>query len=169
MRGFVLAVFTVATLSACSGSDKPLHDLRGTGNGPDEFAVLPVKPLEMPTSFSTLPEPTPGVSNLADPNPTGGAYAALGGRSDGGIAGGVPAADSALVQAAGRYGVTPGIRETLANEDESFRRRRGRLSGFGLFGGGNYFRTYASMALDAYAELIRFRNLGVQTPSAPPQ
>ena len=69
--------------------------------------------------------------------------------------------------AASRNGTDPSIRATLAEEDATFRTRRSRL---GLFSGPErYFRAYAGQALDAYAELARFRNLGVAVPSAPPE
>lgn len=86
------------------------------------------------------------------------------------IPNGVPASDGALVTAASRNGVDPAIRQTLAAEDATFRNRRSRFRLFGLFGGRDrYFRAYARQALDAYAELARFRAAGVATPTAPPQ
>ncbi len=143
--------------------------MRSTSGGPDEFSVLPSRPLEVPTGAATLPEPTPGGSNLSDPNPTADAIAALGGRPGAANAGGIPAADATLVSYVGRYGTNPAIRQELAAEDAAFRRRRSGGGFLGLFRGGErYFQAYAAMALDAYAELIRFRNLGVQVPSAPP-
>jgi hypothetical protein len=41
-------------------------NLRSPHDGPDEFAILPTKPLEMP-GFQVLPEPQPGARNLVDP------------------------------------------------------------------------------------------------------
>lgn len=141
--------------------------MRSGTAGPDEFLVLPVAPLELPETLS-LPTPTPGAANRVDPNPTGNAVAALGGRPDAALAGGVPQADAGLVAYARRGGVDPAIRDTLAQEDAAFRASRNRFSPFGILATDRYFRAYASQALDAYAELTRFRNLGVATPTAPP-
>jgi len=158
MRG-VISIICLVALAGCSGS-KSLHDFDNPGAGPDDFSVLPVGPLEMPASLE-LPEPTPGGANRTDPNPTGEAIAALGGRQT--SAGGVPARDAALVAHAGRNGVAANIRADLAQADAD--RRGGGV--FGLFRRG-YFGLYANEALDAQAELARFRAAGVATPSAPP-
>jgi len=112
--------------------------------------------------------PSPGGRNLTDPNPTGDAIAALGGSQAAGFAGGIPASDMALLGAAGRYGTDPAIRATLAGEDAAFRRRALFANAFNILGRDRYFQAYARQALDAYAELLRFRNLGVGVPSAPP-
>ncbi|KPP89014.1 MAG: Beta-barrel assembly machine subunit BamF [Rhodobacteraceae bacterium HLUCCA08] len=154
------------SLSACAGGDRGLRDLRSPSGGPDEFSVLPLAPLSLPDDLSDLPRPTPGGANRTDPAPQAEAVAALGGSLSAVDTAGIPASDAALVNAAGRAGTDPGIRATLATEDDAFRNRRARL---GLFAGPErYFRAYAGQALDAYAELARFRNLGVAVPSAPP-
>lgn len=161
--GFGIAIL----LSACVSGDRGLRDLRSNGGGPDEFSVLPLNPLVLPTDTSVLPVPTPGGANLTDPAPNAEAVAALGGNPNALIASGIPASDTALITAAGRNGVDPTIRQTLASEDAAFRTRRTR---FGAFRGRDrYFSAYARQALDAYAELQRFRNAGIATPSAPPQ
>ncbi len=58
----VLAVAgaAVLVLSACSRSDDvpKLMNIRSTTQGPDEFAILPPKPLEMHEDIAALPEPT---------------------------------------------------------------------------------------------------------------
>ncbi len=167
MRAIILVILTAVGLMACTSGDRPLHDMSGAGNGPDDFSVLPVAPLVMPDG-KELPKPTPGGTNLVDPNPKADAIAALGGRASAQVAGGIPARDAALVAGAGRYGTQADIRETLASEDAALRRSARRFSFFGLFGSGSYFGAYARQALDAYAELARFRAAGVATPSAPP-
>lgn len=162
----ILCVGMVALLSACSG-DRGLRDLRSNGGGPDEFRVMPVAPLILPSDLNNLPPPTPGGTNLTDPTPNADAVAVLGGNPNALVPAGIPARDGALITAASRNGVDPTIRQTLASEDAAFRNRRARLS---LFGGRDrYFSAYAGQALDAYSELQRFRNAGVATPSAPPQ
>ena len=160
-----IAVSATLLLSACAGGKRGLHNFE-TGTGPDEFSVIPARPLSLPDDLNALPSPTPGGANLTDPNPNADAVVALGGRPSAANAGGIPARDSALVAHVGRNGVSPTIRAELAEADAQFRQRRSRG---GLFSGGNrYFAAYANQALDAYAELIRFRNLGVAVPSAPP-
>jgi hypothetical protein len=150
-------------LAACSGG-RTLHQLDEGLIGPDEFRVLPTLPLAMPETLA-LPVPTPGGTNRTDRNPNAEAIAALGGQPSAAFAGGIPTRDAALVSAAGRNGVDPAIRQTLATEDAAFRQRSLTLS---PFGGDRYFRAYARQALDAYAELERFRALGIAVPTAPP-
>ena len=165
MRAIVLVLLALS-LTACAGGDRSLRNLAGASDGPDEFAVTPGLPLQMPDSLS-LPDPTPGGSNLTDTDPINDAVAALGGRQN--IAGGIPAADAGLVAFAGRNGVSANIRETTAAEDQAFRNRLARFSLNVFRRGDRYYDIYARQALDAYAELERFRAAGVQTPSAPPQ
>ncbi len=163
-----VAMAAALALAGCGGNDAPrLMNLHANSRSPDEFAILPTKPLQMPADLSSLPTPTPGGTNLSDPTPDADAIAALGGKP-GAKAGGIPAADGALVTAASRYGVQAGIRADLAAADLKFRKNHnGRLLDR-LFGHTVYFRAYRSMSLDQYAELARWRSMGVPTPSAPP-
>ena len=123
MRAIVLVLLALS-LTACAGGDRSLRNLAGASDGPDEFAVTPGLPLQMPDSLS-LPDPTPGGSNLTDTDPINDAVAALGGRQN--IVGGIPAADAGLVALPG---ATRGanIRETTAAEDQAFRNRLARLA-----------------------------------------
>lgn len=163
----IICTAMLLILTACAGGDRGLRDLRSNGGGPEEFQVLPVNPLILPNDVTNLPTPTPGGTNRTDPAPNADAVAALGGNPNALIPNGIPARDGALIAAASRNGVDPAIRQTLAAEDEAFRTRQSR---FGFFRGRDrYFQAYARQALDAYAELQRFRNAGVATPSAPPQ
>lgn len=167
MSRLILCAAMLLTLAACAGGERGLRDLRSNGGGPDEFSVLPMAPLIMPSDAANLPSPTPGGGNRADPAPLADAVAVLGGNPNALIPNGIPASDGALIAAAGRNGVDPAIRQTLATEDAAFRNRQSRF-GF-IRGRDRYFAAYARQALDAYAELQRFRNAGVATPSAPPQ
>ena len=156
------------TLTACGGAENPqLLNLRQSGTGPDEFAVLPTKPLQAPEDLAALPPPTPGAGNLTDPTPEADLTAALGGNpaalTRGGVEGGV-------VTYASRYGVAPCIRQTLAAQDLELRRRNdGRLLER-IFNVNVYNRAYRrqNMDLDQYRELERFRRAGVRTPAVPP-
>lgn len=168
MRPSVLAFTSVliatALLGACSSGKTPnLMNLRSDSNGPDEFSILPVKPLEMPKDLAALPPPTPNGTNLVDPNPMGEAIAALGGRPPA-----VGTADGGIVNFATRNGVTQDIRTVLASEDLAYRQRNnGRLLER-LFKVTTYFKAYRSQSLDQDAELARWRAQGAATPSAPP-
>lgn len=165
MKRLILCATLLAALAAC-GNDRGLRDLRSSAGGPDEFSVLPVAPLILPSDLNNLPTPTPGGSNITDPSPNADAVAVLGGNPSALTAAGIPASDTALITATSRNGVDPAIRETLAAEDEAFRNRQSR---FGFFRGRDrYFGAYSRQALDAYSELQRFRDAGVATPTAPP-
>jgi hypothetical protein len=79
---------------------------------PDEFAIVPNKPLETPEDMAALPEPTPGGANRADQTPLQDAVAALGGNPARGR-GGVPATDGAIVAHATRLGAPPASASSL--------------------------------------------------------
>ena len=170
MRTALVALIASLGLAACTAGDRSLRPLSATpGAGPDEFTVLPQQPLSLPEDLSTLPPPNPGAPNRTDRNPVAEGIAALGGNPSALSRGGIPAADSALVSATSRNGVDPNIRAELAAADQTFRQRRGRLSILPFVRRDRYFQAYSSQALDAFAELDRFRNAGVQVPTAPPQ
>lgn len=166
MRARLMTILALFALTACANTDRPLRELRAAGNGPDEFAVIPLNPLQIPESRS-LPTPTPGGTNLADPNPNAQAIAALGGSAAAQRAGGIPSNDTALVAYASRNGVDPNVRAELAAADEAFRDRRKRLNVFNPLGRDRYFPAYSGQALDAYAELNRLRAAGIRTPTPP--
>lgn len=170
MRGMLAKRFAVlagcVVLAACSGGDPELMNIRT--ETPDEFSVLPTKPLEAPEDYATLPEPTPGGTNLADPTPRADAVAALGGNPDRLTRGTINAGEQGLLAQATRYGVPADIRETLAAEDLAWRREHnGRLLER-MFNVNVYYSSYKPMSLDQHLELERLRRLGVWTPSAPP-
>lgn len=166
-----LILVAILAVSACSSSrdDLSLRNLSTPGAGPDEFSVLPGKPLDMPQDIAALPTPTPGGSNLTDQNPLADGVAALGGRPAALAPQGVAASDAGLVQHAARNGLSQDIRMTLAAEDDAFQRSRSRFTRFRIFRDvDRYHEVYSNEMTDPYAELRRFRRLGVPTPSAPP-
>ncbi|SMX46239.1 DUF3035 domain-containing protein [Actibacterium lipolyticum] len=173
MRGARLTVLMVLTaglaLAGCSGDKQPeLMNIRSTNSTPDEFAILPVKPLEIPEDLAALPAPTPGGANRTDPSPAADAIAALGGNPARLAQTGVPSSESALVSQATRFGVAGDIRQTLAAEDLEFRRKNdGRLLER-LFNVSVYYRAYRAQSLDQHAELARWRRAGARTVGAPP-
>lgn len=164
-----IALVAALALSGCSSDRKPeLMHLRSSSAGPDEFGILPTKPLSMPEDLQTLPEPAPEGTNLTDPTPKADAVAALGGNPDRLTGKGVPAGDSALISRAARFGSAADIRSQLAAEDLEYRRKHdGRLLER-LFNVNVYFKAYRPMSLDQEAELERWRKLGLRTPAAPP-
>ncbi len=164
MRAITFSVLALVLVAACGNPDRPLRDLEAAGGGPDEFAVIPQEPLEIPDQPSLLP-PTPGGENRADPTPNADAIRALGGSPSAQIVGGIPAGDSALVAQASRYGVEPTIRAELAAADEARLERARRTNVFNPLGRDRYFPTYAGQALDAFAELERLRALGIAVPT----
>lgn len=166
MRAYAL-ILPLLALTACS-NDGHLMNLRND-DGPDEFAVLPTKPLQMPTDLSQLPAPTPGGANLTDPTPDADAVAALGGNPAQLAAQGVGAADGALIAHASRLGRAADVRAVAAAEDQSYRSRHGRRLLEVIAKTNVYYRAYKPMTLDSWAEQERWRRAGVQTPSAPPR
>lgn len=165
-----LALVALLALTACSRDAEPkLMNLRSATAGPDEFAILPTKPLQLPKDLAALPEPTPGGSNLTDPTPQADAVAALGGNPAALTRKGVDAADAGLMAHALRFGSTPEIRATLAAEDLDFRRENNGKLLERLFGTNVYYKSYALMALNQAAEIERWRKLGIRTVGAPPE
>lgn len=158
-----ICLIALLGVASCSSGDPKLLNLGSTNDGPDEFGILPTKPLQTPADYSSLPVPTPGGRNLTDPTPASDAIVALGGKPNAGAAGSV-----ALMNHARRFGVDPNIRNTLAAEDLEWRRANdGRLLER-LANVNVYFRAYEKMSLDQYRELERWRAAGRDTPSAPP-
>lgn len=160
----IAAALLTLALAACSDDAPDLLTLRS--DGPDEFAVMPGRTLELPPSYEALPEP--GGTSRTAVDPRADAILALGGDPSRRSAGAVPAADGPLVAQVGRFGVQEGIREQLATEDLAFRRRNDARPLERLFGTNIYFKAYRSQSLDQYGELERFRRLGVATVAAPP-
>jgi hypothetical protein len=165
MRFVAALVLIPLTLGACS--NQGLRDLRSSVRGPDEFMIQPAKPLEQPTSYNALPPPTPGQGNLTDRNAMAEGIIAFGGNPAA-ANGPIPGSDAALVQQASRFGVTPGIRQNLAETDAEFRKRKARFTQIKIVPTDRYNQAYKAQALDANAVARRWRNAGARTPSAPP-
>ncbi len=154
------------SVAACGGPENPeMMNLKNPGEGPDEFLVVPNKPLQIPEDVRTarLPLPTPGGTNLAGATPEADMVAALGGNLDR-----APGGSGGLIAHTTRFGVFPNIRADLAVADLEYRRRNdGRLLER-IFDVSVYYDAYEPFSLDQHAELQRFRRAGVKTSSAPP-
>lgn len=157
-------------LAACSskGDDIALKRIKDKGNGPNEFTILPTKPLQAPDDFNSLPAPAPGTANLVDPRPKEDGAVALGGNPAA-MQGTAPAAsDSGLVRHASRFGAPAGIRQQVRQEDIETRRQRGRVNLIRIGNSDDYTEAYKQQWLDASREERRLRQRGIETPSAPP-
>ena len=159
-----LALVAAAPLAGCKGGNTLAGGLRaaGVGGTPDEFMVLPTRPLEMPENLAALPPPAPGTANRVDYQPKAEAIAGLTGRS-GAIA---TTNGAALVARAGPR--DPTIRSELAAEDVTWRQTHHGLLIPRLIAKDKDRVTYEPMLLDAPAEFERLRAQGVQVPAAPP-
>lgn len=167
MRAFVkgIAAAAVMGLSACGSGQ--LMNIETGQNSPDEFAILPTRPLTMPPDLALLPEPTPGGASITDPNPAADAVAALGGNPARLADQGIGAADQALVAHAARRGSDPAIRQRLAQADADWRSGNRRRPLEALFGTSVYQRAYAPLALDSVAEQRRWQRAGALTQTSP--
>lgn len=166
----IIATMAVTALAACGERrerDITLRDFRMNRSSPEEFSILPKKPLSLPENLAALPAPTEDGNNLTDPTPLADATIALGGRPQGSI-GGIPASDGALVNYAGRKGLDAAIRSQLAAEDLQFRKRKSRFT-WKIVPTDDYLDAYRRETLDPYAETDRFRRAGVRVPSSPPR
>lgn len=166
---WMTGMIALAAVGLGGCADKGLRSLTNPHNGPDEFLVTPGKPLETPEDLAFLPPPTPGAKNRTDQRPRQDAVASVGGdtkRLDPNAP--IPGSDAALVTAASRNGVEPGVRQTLATEDAKFRKRQSRLSSFRLFRVDRYEQAYRRETLNPFEAAVPYRRAGLPTPSAPP-
>lgn len=167
----LVAIVGLGVCASCGlvRSDKPLHDLRTNQREPEEFGIVPNRPLLDPESYGQLPAPTPGNANRADQNPRADAVAALGGNpAQLAPNAGVPASDAALINRAGRYGRDPNVRIELATADAEFRKRK-NIFNWSLVPDNRYNRAYSGQSLDPQDWLRRYRAAGARTPTAPPE
>lgn len=169
-RPAIMVMILAMALSACGSrdGDVKLSRIKNTGNGPEEFNIVPGKPLQAPDSYRALPAPTPGGTNITDPTPRGDSVAALGGNPAALADTGIGRADGGLVNYANRFGSAPGIRQTLAREDAEIRRQRGRVNILNIGINDDYNLAYKRQWLDSRSEAARLRSRGVPTPSYPP-
>lgn len=158
----------VLIVSACGGRDSRIMHIERGQVTPDEFAILPSKPIEIPGDLGALPPPTPGAANRTDATPREDAVIALGGNPSSMRLDGQLSADGALIRQTTRYGVQPNVRDELAVADAEFRRRnKGKLLER-WFRVPTYYDAYSGEALNQHGALEVWRRAGVPTPAAPP-
>jgi len=161
---FMLAVGV--SVSACGGSD-PVFDRDGEFRlrtaGPDEFAIIPTKPLEIPEDTVSLPEPSVGAKNRVDLEPQTDAILALGGQPDRLASTNIAADEQALVAVASRNGVVENIRD-IVDEDSKKNTRKPNFFERWL-GRDGRLQTYKSESIDPAAVTDRLRRQGIKTPS----
>ena len=170
-RKTVLMLMAAVLVAGCGGArddEVSLRKIRHKGNGPDEFSIIPGKPLEMPGDVAALPEPVPGGPNRTDQDPVADGIAALGGNAGARSAAAPSAAHAGLRDHAARYDRDPAIRQTLVAEDRELRRQYGNVNLLRFLPSDDYTQAYKDQWLDAHAEERRLRRAGVRTPAAPP-
>lgn len=115
-----VAVAAALGLSGCAAEFNVRKAMGLQGDGPDEFAVVKKKPLEMPPSLQLLPEPEPGAPSRVDPRPAEAAQAALTGGSTMTLSreGAPSPSESAFLAAAGADQSDPEIRKRLETDDD---------------------------------------------------
>ncbi len=160
--GMLAPLLAAVALAGCQGGVAGTLRAAGVGSKPDEFLVLPTKPLETPSDLTVLPVPTPGASNRVDYHPELEAVASLTGRE-------VPAGTASAGALVARAGpVDPNIRATLAADDVIYRQNnKGKLIPR-LILKDNDLLIYDGVILNSGAEYERLRALGVGVPPAPP-
>ncbi len=167
----VIAGVAASLLTGCGDTQSGVGKFfasRSNGSGPDEFAILPTKPLQIPEDVTVLPEPDLGGPNLVDPQPFHDAVAAMGGQPKRLDSTRINGGEGPLLTAATRFGTAQNIREVTAAEDQQFRDKNKPKLFERWFGTNTYFRRYEGQTLAARQELARMRRAGARTPTAPP-
>ena len=152
------AVAMVALLGLAGCEDNSLRSQLGLlHQGPDQFAVLPNRPIEVP-DHDDLPPPEPGAASPIAPDPLGEVKLALGSVAAAPLS--EPSDGERTVMAMlGPLPVEDGIREMLAAEHEEMLDEDTPLVHkiFGI----EQRRYRRANALDASEELDRLRGAGV--------
>lgn len=175
----------LAVLAGCNSFGDPIEAIGGRRPAPDEFKVLPRKPLVVPATVAQpgvqpgpLPTPEPGKPSPLDPNPQREAEVALMGREDAGpwptTTTSLSAGEAALLSAADVAAGGSDIRVQLetdrqaaadAKENEPYEPPT-LLELFG-FGDDEEDEIDPAVALDAITESQRLQREGLPAPNDP--
>ncbi|WP_424933767.1 DUF3035 domain-containing protein [Amaricoccus macauensis] len=164
---YAVLLLPLALLLGGCGNGGLAGALRSSGvtSTPDEFLVLPTRPLEMPDDLAALPTPTPGQRSRVEYEPEAIAVAGLTGRESTART----ANGTALLARAGVASNTPQIRQILAEEDVVYQQNhKGRLLEW-VFSPDKESLVYRDMILDPGAAYEAMRARGVKVPAAPPE
>lgn len=165
----ILMLTLGVSITAC-GSGNSVFDKNGNFKikdaGPDEFSIIPTKPLEIPEDTVTLPEPTLGSKNRVDVEPELDAIVALGGKPERLESDLIANDEQALIAAASRNGVSGNIREQIAADAKVVERKKRPNVFQRIIGHTSRVKAFESEAIDPSAETHRLRRQGVRTPSA---
>ena len=164
MRRAILGLGFLAIVGLTACGQQGLRSVSQPSEGPDEFMVVPSNPLSPPKSYTQLPTPTPGGTNLADRDSQAEMIVALGGRVPTSDA--IPASDAALIAAASRNGSGGNTRAQLQQEFDERLGRAQRWQSLRLVD--RYDDLFRDEWLDQRAEAERFRRSGVPVSNAPP-
>lgn len=107
------AAVVLSVVSACGDGFR--KDLGLIGEGPDEFTVVPRKPLSLPQN-GDLPTPRPGEVSPLDPTPLADAQRALQVEVGATEASAPSSGEAGFVQAAGAAGASDAVRTQLETE-----------------------------------------------------
>ena len=168
---FILSITLFAALAGCDtsqGIGRFVAGEKNLQNGPDEFGIVPFRPLELPDGLTSLPDPTPGGRNLTDSLPEHDAVAALGGRPEMLDSNRIGAGETALLAATERNGTVANIRAVLAEEDKVFRKKNGPKLLQRWFKVNTYLDTYKGETLQARRTNALLRSKVIKTPSVSP-
>jgi len=163
----------LAVLLAVAGCDSigdPLEAIGARVPAPDEFQVMPRKPLEMPAT-AQLPEPSLGAPSPLEPNPRAEAMAALFGPAAAAGAGTAApsASERALLSSANAAAGSGDVRVQL-DKDKS---RQAVNTPYvpptlgELITGNAARKVDESELLDPEAEALRLQQQGIATPANP--
>lgn len=168
----VISLAMVGALAGCDtsqGIGRFIAGEQSKKSGPDEFAIVPTKPLELPEDLAALPAPAPGTRNLTDPLPAHDAVAALGGQPARLDSTNIGAGEGALLAVAERNGTSSNIREVLAEEDEAFREKNGPKLLERWFKVNTYLKSYKDQTLKSREANEILRRKGIKTPTVSPE
>ncbi|KAB7614308.1 DUF3035 domain-containing protein [Amylibacter sp. SFDW26] len=165
----LIFMLALGFLVAACGRGESIFDKNGDFKirdaGPDEFSIIPTKPLEIPEDTVTLPEPTLGSKNRVDLEPDRDAITALGGNPERLDSELIASDEQALIAAASRSGVPGNIRDQIDADAKVIAKKRKPRFFQRWIGHDGRLQTYKSESLDPVLETDRLRRQGVRTPS----